>query len=341
MRNILVTGGAGYIGSHTVVELAAAGFNPVIVDNLVNSDKKIISRLEKLTGKKISFYENSCHDRTALKKIIKNQKIDGAIHFAAFKAPGESVERPLLYYQNNVGELIDLLEVIEETKVPNLVFSSSCVVYGQPNKPPLTENSPLRPPAAPYGASKQMGETILKDALSVAKNLRGLALRYFNPIGAHPSALIGELPVQDVTTLVPHINLAAAGLSDGLVVFGNDYPTKDGTCIRDFIHVVDLARAHIAALKFLSKQKPRYFDIFNIGTGKGVTILETIKTFEKVNGVKVPYKIGSRRPGDIVVSYANADKTKKVLGWQTEKSLADGLADAWRWQQALNKIKKI
>jgi len=335
LKNILVTGGAGFIGSHTVVELVNAGFNPIIIDNFSNSERSVIGRLEKIIGHGVSFYKGEFQDKKLLKEIAKKESIDGVIHFAAYKAVGESVEKPLKYYRNNVVGLVNLLEAIQELNIDNLVFSSSCTVYGQTDKLPLTEESPVQPAASPYGATKQMDEIIIRDATVAAKSMHSICLRYFNPIGAHPSALIGELPRGVPSILVPFITQTVAGWRDALTVFGDDYPTPDGTCVRDFIHVVDLAKAHIKALEHLDKQPAKYFDIFNIGTGKGNSVLEVIKTFEAATGETVPYKIGPRRAGDIVASYASVDKAKKKLGWAAEKPLSEALADAWRWQQTL------
>ncbi|HVS78676.1 MAG TPA: UDP-glucose 4-epimerase GalE [Candidatus Saccharimonadales bacterium] len=335
MKNILVTGGAGYIGSHTTVELHDAGYTPIIIDNFVNSEKSVLDNIAKITGQKPVCYEGDFQDEKLLQKVLTEQKIDGVIHFAAFKAVGESVEKPFKYFNNNVVGLIRLLEVLEKHKIKHLVFSSSCTVYGEADKLPLTEDAPVKPAVSPYGATKQMDEVIIKDVTAASSNLCSLALRYFNPIGAHPSALIGELPRGVPTILVPFITQAVAGWRKQLTVFGDDYPTPDGTNIRDYIHVVDLAKAHVKALEYITGQKPKFYDVINIGTGKGSSVLEVIKTFEKVTGEKVPYKIGARRPGDIIANYADASKAKKVLGWQAEKTLADALADAWRWQQTL------
>jgi UDP-glucose 4-epimerase len=338
MKNILVTGGAGYIGSHTVVELINAGYRPVIADNFANSDKKVVERLKKLTGIDIVCYRQDFQDQAKLESVIKKEKIDGVIHFAAYKSVGESVQEPIKYYDNNVAGFVKLLEVLEANKIPNLVLSSSCTVYGEPDKLPITENAAIKPATSPYGATKQMCETILSDVSHASKTMRSLSLRYFNPIGAHESAEIGELPIGTPANLVPFITQAAAGLRGELTVYGSDYPTSDGTCIRDYIHVVDLAKAHVKALQHLQKQKPKYYDFCNIGTGNGSSVLEVLKTFEKVTGQKVPYKIGARRDGDIMAVYADVTKSKKMLGWKTEKNLADALKDAWRWQQNLLKI---
>lgn len=337
MKNILVTGGAGYIGSHTIVELVSSNYRPLIIDNFSNSEKSVIQGLRKITGQEITCYENDYQDQKKLREIIKKENIDGVIHFAAFKAVGESVQQPLRYYENNVVGLIKLLDVIEDLKIPNFVFSSSCTVYGEADRLPLTEEAPVKPAASPYGATKQMSEIIISDVTKASKSLRAISLRYFNPIGAHPSALIGELPIGRPSILIPFITQTVAGWHKELTVFGNDYPTPDGTNIRDYVHVVDLAKAHIKALQFISKQKPRFNDAVNIGTGKGSSVLEVIKTFQDVTGKKVPYKIGRRRAGDVVAAYADPSKAKKDLGWQAEKTLADALKDAWRWQQTLVK----
>jgi UDP-glucose 4-epimerase len=335
VKNILVTGGAGFIGSHTVVELSAVGHKPIIIDDFSNSEKSVIKNLEKITKQKLLVYEGKFQDQGLLNKVLKDQKIDGVIHFAALKAVGESVEEPLKYYQNNVTGLITLLQFMESRKIYNLVFSSSCSVYGEADKLPLTEEAPVKPAVSPYGATKQMDEIIIRDASFANKNLRSLALRYFNPVGAHPSGLIGELPRGVPANLVPFIMQTAAHLRDKLIVFGDHYATPDGTNIRDYIHVVDLAQAHVKALQYIAKQKVGFYDVVNIGTGKGSSVLEVIKTFEKVTGQKLPYQIGPARPGDVIRLYADVNKAKKVLGWQAEKSLSDALADAWRWQQSL------
>jgi UDP-glucose 4-epimerase len=335
LKNILVTGGAGFIGSHTVVELINAGYKPIIVDDFSNSEKSVIGNLEKITGQRIDFYEGEFQDRKLIREIASKHKLDGTIHFAAYKAVGESVEKPLKYYRNNVAGLVDLLELMEELSVDNLVFSSSCTVYGETDNLPLTEELPFKPAVSPYGATKQMCEIIIRDTSVASRNLRSLSLRYFNPIGAHPTALIGELPIGKPTILVPFITQTVAGWHDKLTVFGNDYPTPDGTNIRDYIHVVDLAKAHVKALEYVSGNKPGFYDVVNIGTGKGSSVLEVINTFESVTGQKVPYEIGDRRPGDIIASYASVEKAHKVLGWQAEKTLADALGDAWRWQRTL------
>lgn len=335
MKNILVTGGAGFIGSHTVVELVAAGYRPVIIDNFANSNKSVIDSLRVIVGDEVACYEQDFQDVSQLQSVIDKEKIDGVIHFAAYKAVGESVSHPLKYYENNVSGLINLLKVLGESGVERLVFSSSCTVYGNPDNLPITEDAPIKPATSPYGASKQMCEVVLRDTTAASKSLRALSLRYFNPIGAHPSAKIGELPIGVPANLAPFVTQAAAGVRDKLMIFGDDYDTPDGTCVRDYIHVVDLAKAHVKALQFLEGQAASTYEVCNIGSGHGNSVLELVKAFEKVTGQKVPYEIGPRREGDVVKIYASVDKAKKMLGWQTEKSLEDALLDAWNWQQAL------
>jgi len=336
MKNILVTGGAGFIGSHTIVELVTAGYRPVIIDNFVSSERDVLDRLKAITKQKIICYEQDFQDKPKLKKVLRDEKVDGVIHFAAYKAVGESVKLPLKYYKNNVAGFVALLEVLEECKIPHLVFSSSCTVYGEPDNLPIDEKAPIKPAESPYGATKQMCENILKNTTKVSKSLRSIALRYFNPIGAHPSALIGELPIGTPANLVPFVTQTAAGVHKELTVHGNNYPTPDGTCIRDYIHVIDLAKAHVSALGFLARQKPSDFAVCNVGTGKGSSVLEIINTFQKVTGVKVPYKIGPKRAGDIISTYASVEQAHKMLGWKAEKTLGDALADAWHWQQKLD-----
>ena len=334
MQSILVTGGAGFIGSHVVVELVAAGYRPIIIDNFSNSEKSVIANLEKLLSQTVSHYDQDYRDASTV-DIIKAENISGIIHFAAYKQVGESVNQPLKYYDNNVAGFVKLLQMLEASPVKNIVFSSSCTVYGEPDSLPVTELSPVKPATSPYGASKQMDEVILHDAIAVSQHSNALALRYFNPIGAHPSALIGELPLGVPANLIPYVTQTAAGIREKLTVNGTDYDTADGSNVRDYIHVVDLAKAHIKALQYLETQAPRSFEFVNIGTGKGSSVLEVINTFQTVTGVTLPYEIGPRRPGDIIATYADATKAKNLLGWQAEKTLADALADAWRWQQTL------
>jgi UDP-glucose 4-epimerase len=335
--SILITGAAGYIGSHTVVELVEAGYEPILIDNFINSEPKVIDRLKKITGKDLSFYEGDCNDEAFVGDICKKHKnIKGVIHFAAYKSVGESVSEPIKYYENNIGSLLVLLKAIKENGITDLVFSSSCTVYGQPDILPVTEETPQKPAESPYGKTKQMCETILEDVVNSKANIKVIALRYFNPIGAHSSALIGELPRGVPSNLVPFVTQAAAGLREKLTIFGDDYNTPDGTCIRDFIHVVDLAKAHVKALDYLAEQRiDSFYDIFNIGTGGGNTVLEVVKTFEKVSGLKLNYTIGKRRDGDIEKIYANVDKAHNILGWKAEHSFEQALSDSWNWQNSL------
>lgn len=337
MKTVLVTGGAGFIGSHTVVELATSGYRPVIVDNFNNSEPFVLKHLEKLVGQPVTCYEQDYRDFTKLRRVIDKEKVSGIIHFAAFKQVGESVEQPLKYYDNNVAGFVGLMGLCESAGLKNFVFSSSCTVYGEPDKLPVTEDSPVKPAASPYGATKQMDEIILRDAAGVSKSFNAISLRYFNPIGAHPSALIGELPKGTPANLVPLVTQTAAGIREKLLVYGNDYPTADGSNVRDYLHVVDLAKAHVQALSYLESKPVAFYDVVNLGTGKGSSVLEVIKTFQEVTGVKLNYEITDRRPGDVIATYASVDKATKVLGWKAEKNLADALSDAWRWQQSLPK----
>ena len=334
--NILVTGGAGFIGSHTVVELINAGYNPIIIDDFSNSEKRVLERLKNITGKDVKCYEGNCNDFETVEKICTTENIEGVIHFAASKAVGESVIDPLKYYENNVGATVSVMKVLSKLKIKNVVFSSSCTVYGEPDQIPVTEETPRKPATSPYGNSKAICEDILRD-MSIAKlGFRTISLRYFNPVGAHPSAEIGELPNGVPSNLIPFVTQTAAGIREKLTVFGDTYSTPDGSNIRDFIHVVDLAKAHVAALNLLQKQADNYYDVFNIGTGEGNSVLEVIKTFEKVNNLKLNYVIGPARQGDVIKIYGNVDKAAKLMGWKTEKTLEDSLRDAWRWQQSLS-----
>jgi UDP-glucose 4-epimerase len=336
---ILVTGGVGFIGSHTVVELHNSGFEPVIIDNLYNSNREVLEGLKKITGKEFPFYEVDCNDISAMREIFKKEKFDGVIHFAAYKAVGESVSKPLDYYENNLLSLLILLKVMKESQVDKFVFSSSCTVYGQPEHIPVTEFTPRQPATSPYGNTKAIAEDIIRDYVHSEPGLKAISLRYFNPIGAHESALIGELPNGVPSNLVPFLTQTAAGLRESLTIFGNDYDTPDGTCIRDFIHVVDLAKAHLKALILLEAQSSKdYYDVFNVGTGKGYTVLDLINTFEEVNGIKLNYTIGPRRLGDVEKIYAQSDKVNTVMKWVPEKTMADALRDAWNWQKKLNHI---
>ncbi len=332
---VLVTGGAGFIGSHTVVELVNAGYTPVIVDNFSNSEKSVLKGLKNILGFDVPFYEFDCNDFNKLKEVVEAEKIEGIIHFAAYKAVGESVANPLKYYRNNLGSMITVLEVMKETGVKNLVFSSSCTVYGQPDHIPVTEETPKKKAESPYGNTKAIGEDILEDVIKSGEKMDIVALRYFNPIGAHPTAEIGELPNGVPSNLVPFITQTAIGKREQLTVFGNDYDTPDGSNIRDFIHVVDLAKAHVSALELLKSKSGNSYDVFNLGTGEGNSVLELINTFEKVNDLKLNYKIGPRRPGDVEKIYGEVTKAEKILNWKTQKSLDESLADAWRWEQKL------
>ena len=332
-EKILVTGGLGYIGSHTVVELIESGFDVIVVDNLSNSNIDVLKGIEKITGSKPKFENIDCSDYVAMDKFLsKNEGIQAIIHFAALKAVGDSVKRPLPYYRNNIGSMIALLELMQVHKIPNMVFSSSCTVYGQADKMPVSENTPIKIAQSPYGNTKQICEEIITDALAANDNLKAVVLRYFNPIGAHPS-YIGEQPNGVPENLVPYIVQTAAGIRKKLSVFGNDYKTPDGTCIRDYINVVDLAQAHIAALKRLLDGKVESKEIFNLGTGEGTSVLELINKFEQATGVKVPYDIVGRRAGDIEAIWADPQKANKILKWKTEVSLEDTLLSAWNWQR--------
>lgn len=338
MKRVLVTGGAGFIGSHTAVELFKAGFLPIIVDNFCNSERAVIGRLGELAGTAFPLYAIDCGDPVALDRVFREERnIDGVIHFAAHKAVGASVEQPLKYYDNNLGSLVKLLQVMQEHGVERFVFSSSCTVYGQPKELPVTESSPLQPAESPYGRTKQFSEEIINDT-AVAGKLQAVTLRYFNPVGAHPSGLIGELPLGTPENLVPYITQTAVGLREHLTVFGNDYPTPDGTCIRDYIHVVDLAAAHVAALNWLGRQtRPSFNEVFNVGTGRGTSVLEAIRAFETASNQKLNYVIGPRRPGDVVETYARVDKARKELEWTARHSIVDAMRDAYNWQLALAK----
>ncbi|PSL07325.1 UDP-glucose 4-epimerase GalE [Cecembia rubra] len=335
MRQILITGGAGYIGSHTAVSLVNAGFEPVIVDNFSNSDQSVLSGLKRILGQDLLCYEGDCNDRALMEKIFQENNFEGVIHFAAYKAVGESTKFPLKYYNNNLNSLIILLETMSSFGVKDLVFSSSCTVYGQPDELPVKESTPRKEAESPYGNTKKICEDMLRDYIKSGVNSRIISLRYFNPVGAHPSGEIGELPLGVPNNLVPFITQTAAGIREKLTVFGNDYNTPDGSCVRDYIHVMDLANAHVKALEYLFKQGENFYDLFNVGTGNGNTVLEVIQTFEKVSGSSLNYHIGPRRPGDIEKVWANTDKINNVLGWQAIYSLEDSLRDSWNWQQKL------
>jgi len=332
----LVTGGLGFIGSHTAVELQNQGFEVVIVDNLSNSSIEVLDGISKITGKVPAFEKLDLREKNAVQDFFKRHAdISGVIHFAASKAVGESVENPLLYYENNINTLVYLLQELQKKEQANFIFSSSCTVYGQAEKMPITEDAPVQQAMSPYGNTKQIGEEIIKDVVKVS-NIHAILLRYFNPIGAHPSAEIGELPIGVPQNLVPFITQTGIGLRKELSVFGDDYPTPDGTCIRDYIHVVDLAKAHVIALqRLLDKKNVEKAETFNVGTGTGSSVLEVIQTFEKVSGQKLPYKIVDRREGDVTEAYANTDKANTVLGWKAQSTLEDALVSAWKWEQKL------
>jgi UDP-glucose 4-epimerase len=341
MKKIIVTGGAGYIGSHTVVELQQAGFEVFIIDNLSNSSIEVISGIEKITGIRPHFENLDCLDYIGLDKFLqKHEGVEAIIHFAASKAVGESVEKPLLYYRNNLVSLLNLLELMPVHGIKNIVFSSSCTVYGQPDELPVSENAPIKPALSPYGNTKQVCEEIIRDTLHANKNMQAVLLRYFNPIGAHPSALIGELPNGVPNNLVPFITQTAIGLRKQLSVFGNDYNTPDGSCIRDYINVVDLAKAHVTAMKrMLEEKSDESVEVFNLGTGHGLSVLEIIDIFQKVNGVEVPHKIVERRGGDIEKVWANPERANKVLGWTAVESIEETLRSAWIWEKRLAEEK--
>ena len=334
---ILVTGGLGYIGSHTVVELQNEGYEVVVIDNLSNSTTQVMDGIEAITGKRPLFEELDLREREKIKDFFKRHTdLAGVIHFAASKAVGESVQNPLLYYENNLGVLTYMLQNLIQKDKASFIFSSSCTVYGQADEMPITENAPVKPAESPYGNTKQVGEEIIVDACKVNPQISAIALRYFNPIGAHPTAEIGELPLGVPQNLVPYITQTGVGLREQLSVFGDDYPTEDGTCIRDYIHVVDVAKAHVVALKrLLEDHNDENFEVFNLGTGKGSSVLEVIASFEKVSGQKLNYKIAARRAGDVVQAYADTSKANSILGWEAESSLDDAIASAWVWEQKI------
>jgi UDP-glucose 4-epimerase len=332
---VLVTGGAGYIGSHTTVELIHAGYDVVIVDNLSNSNIEVLDGIENITGIRPSFENFDLCDAALLEEFLLNYpRIYSVIHFAAFKSVVESVQQPLKYYRNNLLSLVNLLEGMAEHRISNLVFSSSCTVYGQPDHLPVTENSPVKAALSPYGNTKQISEEIISDAVEANPAIQAISLRYFNPIGAHPSAEIGELPQGIPDNLVPFITQTAIGIRDYLRVFGDDYNTPDGSCVRDYMHVVDLAKAHVVAIsRLLNRENKANHEVFNLGTGKGVSVLEMINSFEKVTGLKLPYKITGRRPGDIEQVWADTKLANQILGWKTEHSTDDALLTAWNWEK--------
>ncbi|MFV0565290.1 MAG: UDP-glucose 4-epimerase GalE [Flavobacteriaceae bacterium] len=337
MDKILVTGGLGFIGSHTVVELQNEGYDVVIIDDLSNSSINVLDGITAITGKKPTFEKLDLKDKAKVESFFATHNdIKGVIHFAASKAVGESVQNPLLYYENNINTLVYILKELKKLPEASFIFSSSCTVYGQADELPITENAPVKQAESPYGNTKQIGEEIISDTCKVTPNIKAIALRYFNPVGAHESAKIGELPIGVPQNLVPFITQTAIGLREQLSVFGDDYPTPDGTCIRDYIHVVDLAKAHVVALKRLlnNKNKANY-ETFNLGTGKGSSVLEVVKAFESVSGKKLNYKIVGRREGDIISAYADTKKANNELGWKTKLTLDDAMRSAWKWEQVV------
>ena len=339
MDKILVTGGLGFIGSHTVVELQNEGFEVIIIDDLSNSYIEVLDGITEITGVKPTFEQLDLKNKQSVKSFFeKYSDLRGVIHFAASKAVGESVEKPLLYYENNITTLTYLLQELTNLENQNFIFSSSCTVYGQADELPITENAPVKPAESPYGNTKQIGEEIIKDTCNVSEKFNAISLRYFNPIGAHPSALIGELPIGVPQNLVPYITQTGIGKREQLSVFGGDYPTSDGTCIRDYIHVVDLAKAHVFALKrLLLNEQDTNYDVFNLGTGVGSSVLEVIKSFERVSGLDLNYKIVERRAGDVTAAYADTTKANTILKWKTESSLDEAILSAWKWEQICSK----
>ena len=336
MKKILVTGGLGFIGSHTVVELQNEGFEVVIIDDLSNTTISVLDNITDITGIKPTFHKADVRNKSEIKAVFDAHKIDGIIHFAAFKAVGESIAKPLDYYENNLSSLIYILQEVRDRKLDNFIFSSSCTVYGQADEMPITENAPVKTAESPYGNTKQMGEEIIADTCKVTPELKAIALRYFNPMGAHPSVEIGELPKGVPQNLVPFITQTAAGLRDELKVFGNDYDTIDGTCVRDYIHVMDVAEAHVKGIDWLNSQNGSFAESLNIGTGKGTSVLEIIHTFEKVSALTLNWKFGNRREGDVEEIYANVDKSSKLLNWKPTKTVKDAIFDAWNWELKLN-----
>jgi len=341
MKKILVTGGLGFIGSHTVVELQNKGFDVVIIDNLSNSSEEVMDGIVAITGKEPIFENFDLRDKPKVEAFFaEHGDIDGVIHFAASKAVGESVENPLLYYENNLGVLVYVLQALHKKREANFIFSSSCTVYGQADTMPITEDAPVKPAESPYGNTKQVGEEIIKDTCRVTPGLSAIALRYFNPIGAHPSVEIGELPIGVPQNLLPFITQTGIGLREQLSVFGDNYPTPDGTCIRDYIHVVDLAKAHVAALqRLLDSKNETNYEVFNLGTGTGSSVLEVIQSFERVTGEKLNYRIAARREGDVIQAYADTKKANQVLGWKAASTLDDAMESAWNWEKKIRKKK--
>lgn len=333
-KSVLVAGGAGYIGSHTTVELIKAGYEVIVVDNLSNSDRSSLEGIEKITGVRPTFIEADCCDREAMRRVFESYDFQSVIHFAAFKAVGESVNEPLKYYHNNLLSFITILELLREYHRANILFSSSATVYGDADKLPVTEQTPRKSATSPYGNTKQMAEDILRDTVGAYEGMNGIALRYFNPIGAHPTALIGELPRGVPNNLVPYITQTAAGIRECLSIFGDDYPTPDGSCLRDYIDIVDLARAHVVAIERMEQGRNKErFEIFNVGTGKPVSVIELVHNFEKANDLKLNYKVAPRRAGDVTAVWADTSLANEELGWKAERELSETLRSAWLWER--------
>ena len=340
MKKILVTGGLGFIGSHTVVELQNEGFEVVVIDDLSNSSEDVLNGIEAITGKRPLFEKIDLKEKESVEDFFKKHSdVFGVIHFAASKAVGESVEKPLLYYENNLNALVYMLQNISGLDEKNFIFSSSCTVYGQADELPITENAPVKPAESPYGNTKQIGEEIIRDTCKVYSDLNAISLRYFNPIGAHASAHIGELPIGVPQNLVPFITQTAAGLRKELSIFGNDYPTDDGTCVRDYIHVVDLAKAHVVALqRLINGNNESNYEYFNIGTGVGSTVLEVVQSFERVSGESLNYKFAPRREGDVIAAFADTSKANNTLGWKSQSTLDEAIASAWKWEKRVRNL---
>ncbi|NQY04864.1 MAG: UDP-glucose 4-epimerase GalE [Flavobacteriaceae bacterium] len=339
MKKILVTGGLGYIGSHTAVELQLEGYEVIIIDDLSNSNQQVVDGITTITGLVPTFVKLDLKDKTAVSDFFNRYSgIEGIIHFAASKAVGESVQRPLLYYENNITALVYLLQEVEKHQISNFIFSSSCTVYGEADQLPITEQAPIKVAMSPYGNTKQIGEEIIQDTCKISSVLKAISLRYFNPIGAHESAAIGELPLGVPQNLLPFITQTAIGKREQLTVFGDTYDTPDGTCVRDYIHVVDLAKAHVIALnRLINNQNTSSYEFFNLGTGKGSSVLEVIQSFERVSGVKLNCKIGERREGDVTAIFADTKKANEILGWKAEKTLDEATLSAWNWEQKINR----
>ena len=338
-KRVLVAGGAGYIGSHTTVELMAAGYEVIVVDNFSNSDASSLDGIERITGVRPTFIEADCCDKSAMRKVFEAYDFDSVIHFAAFKAVGESVVEPMKYYRNNIISLVNILELMKEYGRRNVVFSSSATVYGDADTLPVTEQTPRKPATSPYGNTKQMSEDILRDMVRATEGLRGIALRYFNPIGAHPSALIGELPRGVPNNLVPYITQTAAGIRECLSIFGDDYPTPDGSCLRDYIDIVDLARAHVLAIdRMVTERSEERYEVFNVGTGRPVSVFELVKGFERANDLKLNYRVTARREGDVTAVWADTSLANEKLGWRAERDLDDTLKAAWAWERHVRGI---